>query len=57
MDPRLARDPDSGFVMCCICGDGHYPPYEYLAVDTDGIRWDVCVGQCAVEAGLTCQPG
>lgn len=41
------------WVRCCICFELHSPPFTFLAVDpTDGLRWDVCVGQCAKEAGL-----
>ncbi len=45
-----------GWVRCCICGQLHTEPYDGLAIDTNGIRWDVCGGQCAREAGLECQP-
>jgi hypothetical protein len=50
-DPALMRG--DGWVRCCICGELHVAPYERLAVDADGLRWDVCAGQCAIEAGIS----
>lgn len=54
MDPRLMHGDT--WVRCCICGRLHSEPYGELAVDTNGIRWDVCAGACAREAGLECPP-
>ena len=31
--------PD-GLVMCCLCFDRF--PQDALAVDSDGLKWDVC---------------
>jgi len=50
MDASLMRG--DGWVRCCICGELHERPYERLAVDLDGERWDVCSGDCAREAGV-----
>jgi hypothetical protein len=50
MDPSLMRG--DGWVRCCICGELQERPYPNLAVDGEGQRWDVCVGPCAVEAGV-----
>lgn len=36
--------------MCEICCTGLTP--EMCAVDMDGVRWDVCSGACACEAGI-----
>jgi hypothetical protein len=49
-DPALMRG--DGWVRCCICGELHTEPFERLAVDDEGQRWDVCAGECAVEAGI-----
>lgn len=37
-------------LMCCICFEGLTP--ETCAVDGNGEKWDVCPGQCAMDAGL-----
>ena len=37
-------------LMCCICFSGLTP--EECAVDTDGQKWDVCKGQCAIDTGI-----
>ena len=50
MDPSLMRG--DGWVRCCICGELHERPYPNLARDADGFLWDVCAGECAVEAGI-----
>lgn len=47
--PMGVNHPQFG-TFCTIC-------YEQLtkdtcAVDTDGVKWDVCPGQCATEAGI-----
>lgn len=36
--------------FCCIC----FEPLtvETAAVDKDGTKWDVCVGECAEAAGI-----
>lgn len=49
-DPRLARGED--WVMCCICFEVHHEPFEGLAVDSEGVPWDVCAGRCAEDAGV-----
>lgn len=36
--------------FCCICF-GLLTP-DTCAVDVDGVRWDVCPGICAVQAGI-----
>ena len=41
-----------GWVQCCICFAFHLPPYEHLAVDLEGAKWDVCTGLCAEDAGI-----
>lgn len=41
-DPSLMRGPD--WVRCCICGELHVEPFDGLAVDEDGAKWDMCVG-------------
>lgn len=40
-----------GKVMCCICFE--CKDKAELAVDTDGVTWDVCKGMCAIAAGIT----
>lgn len=50
MDASLMRG--EGWVRCTICGELHEHPYPNLAVDERGIVWDVCSGNCAIEAGL-----
>lgn len=50
VDASLMRG--DGWVRCCICAELHVRPFEGLAVDAAGERWDVCAGQCAVEAGI-----
>jgi hypothetical protein len=37
--------------MCCICFE--CKDKAELAVDTDGVTWDVCKGMCAIAAGIT----
>lgn len=44
------RGPD--WVRCAICGELHTEPLMTLVKDTDGNRWDVCSGDCAIEAGI-----
>lgn len=36
--------------FCCVCMKGLKS--EECAVDKDGVRWDVCKGECAREAGV-----
>lgn len=36
--------------FCCICFKQLTP--ETCAVDTDGVKWDVCPGECAQQAGV-----
>jgi hypothetical protein len=50
-DPDLMRG--EGWVRCCVCGELHTHPYPNLARDkNDGALWDVCICQCAIDAGL-----
>ena len=44
------RGPD--WVRCCICGTLHRAPYDGLHHDVNDKTWDVCEGDCAIEAGL-----
>ena len=37
-------------LYCCICFRPLTP--EECLVDTKGNKWDICRGQCAVEAGI-----
>lgn len=37
-------------LMCCICFNGLTP--ETCVVDEDGQKWDICKGQCAIDAGI-----
>lgn len=37
-------------LMCCVCFEGLTP--ETCAVDSEGVKWDVCPGQCAKDTGL-----
>jgi len=48
--PWLSRG--DGWVMCCICFEIHSEPFDQLVVDSDGVKWDVCVGKCAEDAGV-----
>ncbi len=46
-----------GWQRCCICFEGHViaPDGTWPTLHRDpedGKWWDVCVGQCAVDAGL-----
>lgn len=41
-------------LMCCICFNGLTS--ETCVVDEDGQKWDVCKGQCAIDAGITPSP-
>jgi hypothetical protein len=50
VDPALMRG--ESWVRCCICGELHTEPFMTLAKDADGVRWDVCEGDCAQEAGI-----
>ena len=50
VDPRLMSGPD--WVRCAVCGELHTEPFITLAMDDDGNRWDVCEGDCAIEAGV-----
>ncbi len=36
--------------FCCICYIKLTP--EICAIDTNGVKWDVCKGPCAKEAGI-----
>ncbi len=37
-------------LMCCICFNGLTP--ETCVVDIHGVKWDICKGQCAKDAGI-----
>ena len=37
-------------LMCCICFSGLTK--EKCVTDTEGVIWDVCKGQCALDAGI-----
>lgn len=37
-------------LMCCICFEGLTE--LTCAIDTDGVKWDTCKGQCAKNAGI-----
>ena len=37
-------------LMCCICFEGLTP--EQCFVDNEGTKWDICPGQCAIDAGM-----
>lgn len=37
-------------LMCDVCFTGLTP--DQCAVDTDGVRWDICTGDCARQAGI-----
>lgn len=37
--------------MCEICF--HQLTPDKCAVDADGVRWDVCAGDCAEQAGIS----
>lgn len=41
-----------GWQRCCICFELHEAPFDGLAVDQGGARWDVCKSDCAREAGI-----
>lgn len=41
---------DGRCLYCCICFSPLEP--DECAVDTDGVKWDVCKGECAREAGV-----
>jgi len=50
-DSSLMRGED--WVRCCICGELHTKPYPNLVIEDDGSRWDICKGECAMEAGIS----
>lgn len=50
VDFSLMRGED--WVRCCICGALHVDPYPDLHRDTDGELMDICVGECAAQAGV-----
>lgn len=49
-DPALMRG--EGWVRCAICGELHVEPFALLARDSEGLKWDVCIGQCAIDASV-----
>ncbi len=51
VDPGLIRWlTPADHAMCCICFQIVHR--DQLVVDGNGETWDVCRGQCAVEAGF-----
>jgi heme-binding NEAT domain protein len=36
--------------MCEICFNGL--TVDTCVVDTDGVKWDICKGDCAIQAGI-----
>jgi hypothetical protein len=36
--------------ICAICFD--VLTEETCVVDSDGTKWDICPGQCAIDAGI-----
>jgi alpha-D-ribose 1-methylphosphonate 5-phosphate C-P lyase len=51
--PFISLMHGDGWQRCCICFEAHEAPFDGLAVDEDGERWDVCSGDCARKAGIT----
>jgi hypothetical protein len=49
-DPSLMRG--NNWVRCCMCGELHTEPFDNLAKDKNGVYWDICKGQCALESGI-----
>lgn len=41
-----------GHHMCCICFEVHEDSWEGWYSDPDQVVWDVCRGECAMQAGL-----
>lgn len=37
-------------LMCCVCFEGL--TIDTCAIDKDGVKWDVCKGQCAMDVGM-----
>lgn len=37
-------------LICCVCFEGLTS--ETCAVDAEGVKWDVCPGQCSKDIGL-----
>jgi hypothetical protein len=58
VDRSLMKGTDlhGPWLRCTICGELHRSPWDRLAVDVDGNHWDVCAGDCAVEAGIDQAP-
>jgi len=50
VDVALTRG--EGWLLCAICFELHEDPYDNLAVDSEGRKWDVCAGECAEAIGL-----
>jgi hypothetical protein len=46
----MAVDHPQFGTFCAICFTQLTP--DTCVVDTDGVKWDVCPGQCAREAGI-----
>lgn len=46
----MAVDHPQFGTFCAICFAQLAP--DTCVVDTDGVKWDVCPGQCAREAGI-----
>lgn len=47
---RMSEHEGGRCLYCCICFTSLEP--DTCVVDTDGQKWDVCKGQCAIEAGI-----
>lgn len=47
---RMSEHDGGRCLYCCIC----YKPLkpEECVEDISGDKWDVCKGQCAIEAGI-----
>ena len=47
---RMSEHEGGRCLYCCIC----FKPLEPddCATDTDGQKWDVCKGDCAVQTGI-----
>lgn len=47
---RMSEHDGGRCLYCCICYQPLKP--EECVEDNSGQKWDVCKGQCAVEAGI-----
>lgn len=46
----MAVDHPQFGMFCEICFNGLTP--DLCAEDTDGVKWDICRGECARQAGI-----